>query len=192
MVVTVLLQSALHAMKTASPVKEEIPNILLVDDNGHGLVARKAVLEEFGYNVFTARSGEEALELYTARKFDLIVTDYRMPKMDGIELIKKIRTSDSEARIIMLSGFVEPLGLDEKSTGADVVIAKSSGEVGNLVRSVGRLLARRVTKKPPASQKGPRPRNRVTNSWCLAGPGKTTGRTKPCPPGPEFNLTAWI
>jgi CheY-like chemotaxis protein len=164
MVVTVLLQSALHEMKTSSSVKEEIPNILLVDDNGHGLIARKAVLEEFGYKVLTARSGEEALELCAACTFDLIVTDYKMPKMDGIELIKKIRNSDSQARIIMLSGFVEPLGLDEKSTGADVVIAKSSGEVSNLVRTVGRLLARRVPKKPPVSQKSPPPRNRATNA----------------------------
>jgi CheY-like chemotaxis protein len=151
-------------MKTASSVHEEIPNILLVDDNGHGLIARKAVLEELGYKVFTARSGEEALELCATRKFDLIVTDYRMPKMDGIEFIKELRNSDSQARIIMLSGFVEPLGLDEKSTGADVVIAKSSGEVGNLVRSVGRLLARRVPKKPPASHKSPPPKNRATNA----------------------------
>ena len=164
MLVTVLLHSALHAMKTASSAQEEIPNILLVDDNNHGLIARKAVLEELGYKVFTARSGEEALELCAARRFDLIVTDFRMPNMDGIELIKKIRTTNSGVRIIMLSGFVEPLGLDEKSTGAYVVIAKSSGEVGNLVRSVSRLLARRVAKKPPASQKGLAQKNRATNA----------------------------
>jgi len=151
-------------MKTVSSAKEEIFYILLVDDNAHGLVARKAVLEEFGYKVVTAKSGEEALGLFAARKFDLIVTDFRMPAMDGIELIKKIRDSDSQVRIIMLSGFVEPLGLDEKSTGADVVIAKSSGEVGNLVRSVSRLLARRVTKKPPVSQKSPPPKSRTNKA----------------------------
>jgi DNA-binding NarL/FixJ family response regulator len=76
-----------------------------------------------------------------------------MPKMNGVELIQKIRKYDSGARIIMLSGFVEPLGLDEDSTGADVVISKSSGEVGNLLRSVSRLMARRVAKKPPLLQK---------------------------------------
>ena len=93
------------------------------------------------------------MELCATRQFDLIVTDFRMPAMDGIELIKKVRNSNSQIRIIMLSGFVEPLGLDEKSTGADVVIAKSCGEVANLVRSVSRLLSKRVAKKPPASQK---------------------------------------
>jgi CheY-like chemotaxis protein len=142
-------------MKTASSAAKETSYILLVDDNSHGLIARKAVLEELGYKVATARSGEEALEMYAARKFDLVVTDYKMPAMSGTELIQEIRKSDAQARIILLSGFVEPLGLDEKSTGADVVISKSSGEVGNLVRSVSRLLARRPEKKAPASQKGP-------------------------------------
>jgi CheY-like chemotaxis protein len=151
-------------MKTAPSAKEEISNILLVDDNGHGLIARKAVLEELGYRVFTARSGEEALELCATRQFHLIVTDFRMPAMDGIELIKKVRNSYSQIRVIMLSGFVEPLGLDEKSTGADVVIAKSSGEVANLVRAVSRLLSKRVTKKPPASQKSKPAKNRATQA----------------------------
>jgi len=142
-------------MKTVPPAAKQTFYILLVDDNTHGLIARKAVLEELGYQVSTAISGEEALETYATRKFDVVVTDYKMPKMNGVELIQEIRRCNSQARIILLSGFVEPLGLDEKSTGADVVISKSSGEVGNLVRAVSRLLARRLEKKPPASQKGP-------------------------------------
>src|SRR5438477_1862645 len=116
-------------MKTATPAAKEIFHILLVDDNNHGLIARKSVLEEIGYKVSMARSGPEALEMCVTRKFDVVVTDYKMPNMNGVELIKEIRKSDLQMRIIMLSGFVEPLGLDEKSTGADVVISKSSGEV---------------------------------------------------------------
>ena len=105
-------------------------------------------------------SGEEALELLATRKFDLVVTDYRMPKMDGVELIQgdpKIRLH--RRRIILLSGFVEPLGLDEKTTGADVVISKSAGEVGNLVRcGQSSICARRSAKaagakSPPAKVK---------------------------------------
>ena len=144
-------------MKTGSAPKQEIFHILLVDDNHHGLIARKAVLEELGYKITTARSGEEGLELHVARKFDLIVTDYKMPKMNGVEFIQKVRKSGCTVPMIMLSGFVEPLGLDEKSTGADVVISKSAGEVGNLVRSVNRLLRPPVTRKPPNSQRpGPK------------------------------------
>lgn len=140
-------------MKSSSASVPESSYILLVDDNSQGLIVRKAVLEEVGYKITTARSGEEALELLAKTQFDVIVTDYKMPKMNGVELIQKIRKSDAKARIIMLSGFVEPLGLDEKSTGADIVISKSSGEVGNLLRSVSRLLKTRVGRKPAASQK---------------------------------------
>ena len=144
---------------TLAPAPEEsFSYILLVDDNDHGLIARKAVLEEMGYRILTAHNGEEAFELFSTRKIDLVVTDFKMPKMDGVELIRKIRKFKAEARIIMLSGFVEPLGMDEKTTGADIVIAKSSGEVGNLLRSVDRLLNRRPPRKPPASQKGRGPK----------------------------------
>ena len=140
-------------MKTSSALPSESSYILLVDDNSHGLVVRKALLEEVGYKIWIAHNGEEALELYASKQIDLVVTDYKMPKMNGVELIQKIRNSDAAARIIMLSGFVEPLGLDEKSTGADIVISKSSGEVGNLLRSVSRLLNQRVPRKPAASHK---------------------------------------
>ena len=142
-------------MKTSSPQVQEPTFILLVDDNHYGLAARKALLEELGYQIRIARSGEEALELYANERIDLVVTDYKMPKMNGVELIQKIRKSDAKARIIMLSGFVEPLGLDERSTGADVVISKSSGEVGNLLRSVSRLLDRRAVRKPAGSHRPP-------------------------------------
>ena len=56
----------------------------------------------------------------------MVVTDYRMPRMNGVELIEKIRNVNPNARVILLSGFVDPLGLTEENTGADAVIAKSS------------------------------------------------------------------
>src|SRR5579872_5924829 len=130
------------------------PNILLVDDNRDGLLVRKSLLEELGYRVQLAQNGEEGLKLYEASNFDVVVTDYRMPNMDGVELIGKIRKRNPNARIILLSGFVEPLGLTEENTGADAVIAKSSNEPAYLVRWVKRLLNRATNRKPPATQKG--------------------------------------
>jgi len=129
-------------------------DILLVDDNRQGLIARRSLLQELGYNVTTAMSGDEALEVFPKQKFDVIVTDYKMPRMNGVELIKRIRSLDANARIILLSGFVEPLGLNEQTTGADVVIAKSAGEVGQLTRSVKRLLTQ-PARKPAASADAP-------------------------------------
>src|SRR5437764_4065823 len=101
--------------KTSSPTTAS--RILLVDDNAHGLSARRSVLEELGHRIATASSAAEALEQFGAHKFDLVVTDYKMPKMDGIELIARIRKQSPETPMILLSGFVDALGLSESNTG---------------------------------------------------------------------------
>jgi ATP-dependent Lon protease len=127
-------------------------NILLVDDNKLGLSARKCVLEELGHTIWTAANGVEALEQFASRKFDLVVTDYKMPRMDGLELIAGLRKTSPELPVILISGFVDSLGLSEENTGADVVIQKSANEVSHLVRSVARLLRKKPAKKPAGSE----------------------------------------
>jgi CheY-like chemotaxis protein len=137
-------------MKTTSI---SVPNILLVDDSSDGLLVRKALLEELGYLVQIAVNGEEGLKLFKSANFDVVVTDYRMPRMDGVELIQRIRSINPNARIVLLSKLVEPLGLTPENTGADAVIAKSSNEPAHLQRWVKRLSNRALQRKPPASQK---------------------------------------
>jgi CheY-like chemotaxis protein len=140
------------------------PEILLIDDNSDGLLVRRSLLEEAGCRVTLARSGEEGLDHFGAQSFELTVTDFRMPGgIDGIEVIKRIRERQPEARVILLSGFVEPLGLNEENTGADAVIVKSANEPANLVRTVRRLLNRAV-RKPPGSHRGIRRRNGTSAS----------------------------
>ena len=137
------------------------PNILLVDDNRDGLLVRSCLLEEIGCCVQIAMSGEDGLRLFEAARFDVVVTDYRMPRMNGGELIQRIRMLDPNARIILLSGFVEPLGLTEQNTGADAVILKSANEPATLVRWVKRLV-NRTQRKPPGSQKAPKTHLKAT------------------------------
>jgi CheY-like chemotaxis protein len=122
--------------------------ILLIDDNREGLKARKSVLEEQGYEVVTASSPEDGLSLFIATNFDMVVTDYKMPRMNGQKVIEQIRAKRPTTPIVLLSGMVEALGLDEKNTGADVVVAKNCNEVQNLIRAVTRLM-----RKPPRSQR---------------------------------------
>ncbi len=124
------------------------PSVLLVDDNRDGLLVRRLVLEEAGFQVQVATGGDEALSLFRSTRFDVVVTDYRMPYMNGDELIVRLRALEANVRIILLSGFVEPLGLTEANTGADAVVAKSSSEPVHLVRWVRRLTST-TPRKPP-------------------------------------------
>jgi len=131
--------------------------ILLVDDNISGSTARKTVLEEFGHKIQVASTGADALEQFSQHKYDLVVTDYKMPRMDGLELIVRLRKLQPEIRIVLVSGFVDTLGLNEANTGADAVIQKSANEVTHLVRAVNRLLRRNkpasgVTRPPKAKR----------------------------------------
>jgi two-component system response regulator HydG len=121
--------------------------ILLVDDNVNGSTARKTVLEELGHKISVSSSGADALEQFSKQKYDLVVTDYKMPRMDGLELIARLREENPTIPIVLVSGFVDTLGMNEASTGADAVIQKSANEVTHLVRAVSRLLRRKPAKK---------------------------------------------
>jgi ATP-dependent Lon protease len=137
--------------------------ILLVDDNSLGLVARRSVLQELGHRVFTSPNAAEALELCSKHNFDVVVTDYKMPKMNGIELIARLRKLHPGTSVILISGFADTLGLDEASTGADVVLQKSANEVAQLIRAVNRLLRKQhAPKKSAASQSGSKTDKRKT------------------------------
>ena len=135
--------------------KDSLPSarILLVDDNARGLTARKMILADQGYGVETALSGEEAWELFQNHPFDVVVTDLRMGGIDGVELIRRIRATDAPTRIILLSGFIDCLGITTESSGADEVINKSNKEVPELLRAV-RKLAARPRRRKPGSQGG--------------------------------------
>lgn len=133
---------------------EDVANarILLVDDNAHGLTARRMILADYGYGVETALSGEEAWETFQERQFDVVVTDLRMGGIDGVELIRRIRAADTPTGIILLSGFIDCLGMTAQSTGADELINKSNKEVPELLRAIRKLAARPRRKKPVSQQ----------------------------------------
>jgi CheY-like chemotaxis protein len=134
--------------------------ILLVDDNRNGLLARKSVLEEHGYEVCAHSLPLEAVADFQEQSYDLVVTDYRMPRMTGAQLIVEVRSVKPNVPVVLVSGVVDVLGLDEKSTGANVVIPKSSTEVTHLIRAVKRLLEPQAAKKPVRTQDGSTPKGR--------------------------------
>jgi len=77
--------------------------ILIVDDEKNYLLVLSAVLEDEGFEVLTALSGQEALEIHNTSDLDLIVTDMKMPGMSGIDLLEKIKTIDPDLPVIMMT-----------------------------------------------------------------------------------------
>ena len=77
--------------------------ILIVDDEKNYLTILSAVLEDEGFEVLTALGGREALEVHKTSDLDLIVTDMKMPGMDGIELLEHIKSVDPDLPIIMMT-----------------------------------------------------------------------------------------
>lgn len=141
----------------SKPSDETAPppsRILLIDNSRNGLLARKSVLVEQGYSVITCRSSEEAIGLLEASTFHIaVVSNYPMTCSSGEDLIVTARSQHPNVRFIVLSGMVDVLGLTEKSTGADAVIAKGASEVQHLLRAVNRLLLKPAgVRKPPNSQ----------------------------------------
>jgi CheY-like chemotaxis protein len=139
--------------KTSATSRVAPPRVLLIDDNRNGLVARESVLSGEGYAVTALQCPAKALEVFTSELFDLVVTDYRMPVMNGTELIRKFREVRPATPIVLVSGMVDVLGLNEQNTGADAVVAKSAFEVSHMVRAVSRLLGKHApARKPVRSQ----------------------------------------
>ena len=77
--------------------------VLLVDDEDYILKFLSIMLRTSGYQVLTAGNGVRALEIIKSGIVDLVVTDIMMPKLDGIDLIKQIR-SFSKVPIVVISG----------------------------------------------------------------------------------------
>jgi len=88
----------------ASPFSASEHTILCVDDDANILSALKRMLSLEGYSVTTTESAREAIELLMAHTYDLIMTDLRMPEMDGIALLKEIKDLYPSMTRVMLTG----------------------------------------------------------------------------------------
>lgn len=77
--------------------------ILVVDDEADMVKIIRLYLEKVGYSVSVASNGKEALEMVCNEKYDLLISDWMMPQMDGLQLCKEIRSCLIPIKIIMLT-----------------------------------------------------------------------------------------
>ncbi len=86
-------------------VKNPTKKILIVDDNPNMSVLLSDILEIFEYKGQHAQDGEEALEKLDAERYDMVFTDLRMPKMDGIDLLKAIKEHHPDLPVVVITGY---------------------------------------------------------------------------------------
>jgi putative two-component system response regulator len=82
-----------------------MPGIILVDDDASFLETLADILRERGYEIATASGGQEAIEKVKSTFFDLMITDIRMPGLDGIETLAGAREKHSDLRGIVITGY---------------------------------------------------------------------------------------
>lgn len=108
--------------------------VLLVDDEEDACLVLGDLLEYSGCVVRTACDPLEAVRLATAEAFDLVLLDIRMPVMDGIEVLRRIR-GGGHRQIVMLTGFIdEALDAEARREGAADVLHKPVDLEGLLTR----------------------------------------------------------
>ena len=78
--------------------------LLLVDDEEDIRDILYIPLTDMGYTVYTAENGEAALEIFRSKKPPIVITDIKMPGMDGIELLEMIKNEDPDVEVIMITG----------------------------------------------------------------------------------------
>jgi two-component system, NtrC family, response regulator HydG len=87
--------------------------ILIVDDDEQILDMLGELLEEEGYTVAKALSGEAALGILDEGGYDLVISDVRMPGMDGFEVLKQVSARFSGVRVIMMTGYTEDYDISD-------------------------------------------------------------------------------
>ena len=99
-------------------------NILVVDYNKFLRIVVSKMLSRLGYEVLSADSGENGLSIFLKNKFDIVLSDYEMPGMDGVALACSIKKSSPRTPVVIMTGAGRETVFSRKSTAVDEVISK--------------------------------------------------------------------
>lgn len=123
------------------------PRVLVVDDEADVRHVLRVALEGWGYQVDEAASGEEAISRLATRRYDLLLLDLRMPGMDGVAVMERVRLSRPHLPIIILTGY---------ATLESAIAAVRCGATDYLLKPVSiREIARAVHRAFQRSDGGP-------------------------------------
>jgi len=115
--------------------------ILCIDDEEPALALRRIVLERAGYRVFTALTGKDGIQIFRYQPIDVVIVDYWMADMDGLDVAAELKQLNAKTPIIMLSGYTSIL--DEGLGKVDLWLRKGEGDPEQLLMAVMHLLGKR-------------------------------------------------
>lgn len=125
--------------------------ILCVDDNEQGLAVRKFLLETRGYRVVTAACAHDAIELLRNGGIDLVLGDLIMPRMDGNEMVNRMKEIAPEVPMMLLSGTVKAY---DRACHADAFLPKGASSPVELLERIRIMIARKRGPKKALSRPG--------------------------------------
>ena len=131
----------------------ELIKILLIDDEKAILEATKTYLKQMAcdLDITTCTSSKKALNLLAKNEFDIVISDYQMPEMNGLELLQKIRESDSKITFIMMTGKGrEEVAIKALNLGADFYLQKgkdTKSQFRELLNLVDKSIDKKVSEK---------------------------------------------
>ncbi|WP_243545904.1 response regulator [Pseudodesulfovibrio tunisiensis] len=118
--------------------------VLLIDDEPEFLASLSERMNLRGMNVSTAQSASAAVPAIEEGGFDAIVLDLQMPEMDGIELLKRIKTNSPEMQVILLSGHATlEKGIEAMKLGAMDFMEKPA-DINTLTEKIKKAQARKM------------------------------------------------
>jgi DNA-binding response OmpR family regulator len=114
--------------------------ILVVDDEKNILKLYKAELEDEGYNIVTANSGKEALDVFRQENPDLVTLDIMMPDIDGIQVLRQLKQENPQVPVIMLTAY--DYRDDFSVWVSDAYVVKSS-DLANLKATIKQIIEKK-------------------------------------------------
>lgn len=124
--------------------------ILFVDDEDSILDILSARMKSWGYEVKTASDGKEALDSIKVERPDIVVLDYMMPGMDGVETLRHIRKTEKDLPVIMFTAYPDQRsiqGADELGVSAYVPKLSVLSEVHENLKSILNMIEKKLAKK---------------------------------------------
>ena len=116
---------------------EEKKKILIVEDEETMLHALSEKFTQEGFEVTQASDGEEALKIVLSKDIDLVLLDIILPKMDGMTMLKKMRESDKDTPVILLTNLDYSVGVAKAiEAGAYDYLLKTDWSLEDVVKKV--------------------------------------------------------